>query len=389
MQSMASRNSLRCPLGRTFSRLALVALLAGATACAKPPETTVGAAVQQGLVAAVVTGYEVAYLELEGPTGATMTETPVLKVMISVTNGGAEPLRFDMGWSTTSSTQAQSPLLFVDAGGPEVQLGPALNVPTLQLNAQQYLGDPITAAQTIAPGATLEDVLLYQLPPEGTTGLVLSLPPSLFGVEARMPAYVRIPYQAPAEVPRVQPVAIGTPWQGAGFTFTITGAEQAYIPLQRRADAGFSTSPLLRLNFEATNNGSTTIEYLPLRANRGIDPPSLIDEAGSPIELASFEDGVSIEGLINDRRQIGPGETLRSFLLFKRPVANTAEMTFVMPGKRLSSTGLIRILVPYTALDVPRPAELDTPQVYQQNADGTRTLVPADQAPPAEAPATP
>lgn len=327
----------------------------------EPPVAVMGAPVQIGAVSASVLDVSAAYLELETPSGAVTTESPVLLLRLAVTNGGQENVHYDLGWSTTQSTQLQSALLFRDPG-PEIQLSPAGNIPIISLGSNQYLADPVTSATTIAPGQTLEDVLLYQLPPADASSLLLSLPPTIFGAENRLPAYVRIPWTAPAEVPQPTPVPIGEPVVGQGYTFTITGTEQAYQPLLRSGKNGFSSSPLLRLQFEVTNTGSTTIEYVPLRANRGIDAPTLLDEHGSPVETASFEDGITVTGFVNERRQIGPGESFRSFLLFRRPTTTSGQLTFVMSGKRVSSTGLIRVAIPYEQREVPVPEELRPPE---------------------------
>jgi hypothetical protein len=332
-----------------------------AAACVEPPVVSMGSPVQIGEVSANVLDVTASYLLLEGPRGAVTTEAPVLQVRLAVTNGTAEALRYDMGWTTTQATQAQTALLFRDPGE-QIALSPATNVPIVQLGSNTFLDDPVTSMTMIPAGSTLEDILLFQLPDAGTSSLLLSLPPQLFGAENKLPGYIRIPWTAPAEYSVEPPVPLGEAFVGDGYTFTITAAEQSYQALTRAGKDGFSSSPLLRLNFEITNTGTTTIEYIPLRANRGIDAPTLLDEHGSPVEAAAFEDGITVPNFIHERRQIGAGETFRSFLLFRRPTSTSGALTFVMPGKRVGSTGLIRISVPYQQREIPIPEALRPPE---------------------------
>lgn len=359
----------------TLVRNAVFAAVLGATglftACQEPPVGTMGQAVTLGMVSATVTSIDLAWLDLEGPNGAAPTSDPVLRVGLQVRNDGATPLRYDLGWGTTTATQAQTALLFVDPGE-EIVLSPAGNIPVLQLAGWQYLDDPVTEAARIEPGQTLDDVLLFQAPPADATSLLLSLPPAVFGLENKLPVYVRIPWTRPADIPRPQPSAVGTEVEGRGYTFRVDGTEQAFVRLTNaQGQAGFSVTPLLKLNFTIRNTGDSTIEYVPERANRSFDPPSLIDGSGAPLERATFDDGVSADGMINERRQIGAGESLSGFLLFKRPDPSTSEMLFTFPGRRAGSTGLVRVTVPYQHVaTIPDPPEMN-PEPVQAPAPTT------------------
>jgi len=349
-----SRAALSAPA--TLAAAFCVACLV--SACQKPPVVSIGQPLAQGDVTVLVSSAELVYLDLEGPTGAARTQDPVMKITLSIINQGSESVRYDLGWPSQTSTQAVAPLLFLDPGE-EIELPIPGNIPILQLSSYAYLDDPIVEATRIEPGATITDVLLFQRPPADATGLLLSLPPTIFGPDVKMPGYVRIPFTYPAEIPEPQPIGIGDVYSGAGFTFVLESIEQNYIPLTNRAGrAGFSASPLLRLNFDVTNTSDTTIEYIPTRANRSLDPPTLLDQGNAPTEQANFDDGITAEGFVNERRQIGPGESFRSFLLFRRPPASTSQLTLIIPGKRFASTGLIRVSFPYSEVDVPLPDEM-------------------------------
>lgn len=329
--------------------------------CQEPPVVSMGSALTQGAVTATVTGVELRYVDLEGPRGAVQTAEPVLLLTLDVTNAGTEPILYDMGWSATMATQAQSALLFADPGA-EINLPTMSNISALQLQSETYLADPVTESTRIAPGETLTDVMLFEAPAAGTSSLLLSLPPSMFGATVTMPGYVRIPFSAPAEVPAPEFLGQGDTFEGDGFTFTVTGTEAAYVPLAQSisGDEGFTSSPLYKVMFRIENTGETSIEYIPVQANRGMDAPALFDQDGAPIERASMPDGVRVtdETYVTERRVIAPGESLSSYLLFRQPPSSTTGLRLFVPGKRMRSTGLVRVALDYAHREVPLPEEL-------------------------------
>lgn len=328
------------------------------SACAKPPESTLGAPVVQGGVSAVVSSVEAAYIDLEANEGAAQTSTPVLLVRLALTNNGPSALRYDINWSTATTTQAQSPLLYVDQG-PEAPLGVANNIPLVRLGTMTWPGDPVSEAQSIDPGQTLEDVLIFQMPSAGTSGLVLSLPPSIFGPDVKTPAYIRIPW-ANSDVAQPAPVGLGEAYNGPDFTFTLDGIEQAYLPLQSPTAprGGFTSSPVLKLNFTVTNTGSEPLVYLPPEANRSLHAPALSDPDGATINRIQLPTGSSAPGHIVERTTIAPGSSMQASFLFEQPPASIQRLSLQLPGKRFGSTGLIRVAFDYAMQAVPVPPEL-------------------------------
>lgn len=358
------------------SRIAPLVAVASlfAVGCETPPEGTVGDAIAQGSVTVTVQGAELAWIDLEGPTGAAMTDAPVLLVELALRNDGAEPVAYDLGWSTTSSTQAQAALLFRDPGE-EIVLSPSANIPLLQLAGSEYLDDPVTETTRIAPGETLQDVLLFQDPGEASA-LLLSLPPSIFGAGVELPAYVRIPFSRPEEIPAPQPVGLGDAWTNEDVTFTVDRLEQTWIRLRQGEDDGFSQSPLLAVHFTVQNNGETNSEFIPVSANRSLDPPTLLDGNGAPIERVTFEDGTEVidaEGTVLISRRtttIAPGESYSSMLLFRRPEDTVSNLQLALPGKRLGTTGLVRVALDFAHSGaIEEPAELH-PEPVEATPEG-------------------
>ena len=145
--------------------------------------------------------------------------TDEASVKTTVPNPSAEPLRYDLGWSTTSSTQATSPLLFLDPG-PEIQLSGQAQIPALILGSSLYTPDPVASPRTLNPGEGVDDLLLFEAPPENAKALLLSLPPALFGKQAKTPAYIRIA-SVPTEVQQPQWLSEKDEYKGPSIRFTI------------------------------------------------------------------------------------------------------------------------------------------------------------------------
>ena len=364
------RHSNRCSSSRATKRAALAGLLAlvGATAaCESAPEATLGQPVTQGSVAVSVEEIDLRYLDLEGPSGGAQTAAPHLVVRLSVTNSGADLVTYDLGWSQSASTQADAPLLFIDPG-PEAEPTSGDNIPGTALTTHTWLQDPVSAVTSIAPGATLEDWLVFDAPPADAGGLVLSLPPRIFGPEVSAPAYVR--FDAPsAEVTAPDYVAAGEVVEGDGFRFRVLGTETKWARLTSASEGeGFSDQPLMVVRFELTNTGTTTSEWVPVSADGRFDAPSLTTLDGEAVAQASFPPGVSPDDAATSRQAVGAGETYRGAMLFERPGQGVSQLRLTLPGKRVGSTGLIRALVSYTWADPAEPAEL-TPREITAGED--------------------
>ena len=362
---------------RVLSRILLVAMLGlatSATGCVEPPESTIGAPVQQGGVSVTVTSVDMAYLDLEGPEGAAQTQTPVLRVFLTVNNASPAPLRYDLGWSANVSTQASSPLLFVDPG-PDQPLSPTGNIRALRLADMNWPGDPIAEATSIAAGETREDVLLFEVPEAGVSSLVLSLPPGMFGPEVKTPAFVRFPWAA-AEVAPPAPVGLGEAWTGENYTFKVTGIEQSFLRLESPTAprGGFTNAPVLRVNFEVTNNGTDALTYMPPEANRTIGAPVLTTGDGSSIARVQLPTGSTSPGHVTERTNIAAGATFTGAFLFEQPAASVTRLNLQLPGKRFDSTGLIRVAFDFAHQSVPVPPEL-TPVTIQEGS-GAATATP-------------
>jgi hypothetical protein len=187
---------------------------------------------------------------------------------------------------------------------------------------------------------------------------------------------VRIPFARPETIPGPEPVGIGEAWTNADVSFTVDQLEQSWVRLRQGEDQGFSQGPLLAVHFTVQNHGDTNGEFVPVAANRSLDPPTLIDGAGAPIERATFADGIEVidadgNALMARRTAtIGPGESFSSMLLFRRPDPSVTQLNFALPGKRIGTTGLVRVQLDFAHSGPrPEPAELNPEPVEATEED--------------------
>lgn len=323
------------------------ALALSLSACSKPVQVSHEEAVVQGTASVQVTGTSLLQLDLEGPAGAVALERPALRVNVRVQNTGDAPLRWDPGFSAAGATQAQNVLLFAapswDAG-----LSPANNVPVLDTGNYTYLDDPVREPVDIAPGESIDDVLLFAAPSSSATNLILSIPPRVFGADVTMPGYISIPYAAEA-VPARTVAGLNEAVETPTLTFTATKAEVVHQPL-KNADGSdaISRDPLLRISFTVKNTSDKAIEYLPSRMASGVDFPALTDQNGALQNRATFAAGVEPVGQVRERQSIAPGKSITDFILFDRPTRGVETLRLTYPGKRLGGAGLLRVEFPYT-----------------------------------------
>ncbi len=349
---------------RSILALAQVATTALLVSCTQAPVATSGQPVTVGTTSVTVTTGELRYLVLEGPSGAARTSEPHYVIELSVTNGGATPLAYDLGWGTSAPTQADAPLLFTaPAEGAEWTSG--THVPATMLSTLRYLEDPVTSTESVDAGATIRDLLIFDQPPAGP--LVLSLPPRMFGASNELPVYVQLPApDATAEVPA--PTEMGTTVSMPGVDFTVTGIDTAFARLrQQDGREGYSLEPLVHVRFRLANTGETTREFIPLEANRSLDAPTLVTADGASIGRAEFPALVTAVERPTSRQQVGAGESHEGVLLFQRPAEGVTSLQLRMPGQRLGTTGFVEVALPYAWQNPPRPADLE-PQVIDAPA---------------------
>lgn len=336
--------------------VALAALALAFTACKKPSEVGPNQAMEQGGAAVTVTGYELVRLDLETPSGPVALRKPALRVDVQVRATGDQTVHWDPGFSAGGATQARNVLLFAASTWKD-GLSSSNYLSALSTEKYAYLDDPITEAVDIAPGESIDDVLLFEAPPSGAKNLVLSIPPRVFGEEITLPGYISLPFSANAPDDRAI-ATLGEEYEAREFTFKVTKSDVVYQRL-KQADGkdAVSRDPLLRIDFEVTNTSEEPIEYLPTMLSGGVDFPALVDQRDSVQNRATFREDVDVVGQLRQRTTIAPGKTVKDFILFDRPTRGVEELRLFYPGKRLGGTGLVETQLPYTWKNPELPKE--------------------------------
>lgn len=323
-------------------------------ACEKPVVVDQGTPAVANKVEYSVAPYEVRYLELTEGGQTYEYKSPVLILPVTIKNNGDKPLTYSPNHTATTALEASTPLLYADPG-PEAALPPETkqSIKSIILKKGSLKGQ-IQSTKAIAPGESLTDLFLFEVPPKALTSLILSLPPILHGGKA--PALVRIPYTAKAPVgPKVY--AQGDTIDMGGVTFTVTGTEIAYIKIDDTTQGkGFSTNPLFKINYTIANTGEGEVDYDPGHNALG----TLGARLSSPSETFKrmrFPATTTAEGQLKEQ-DIPAGGKVSDYLLFEVPDKDATEVTLSFPASTFQREGIARVTLPFEFKEVPKPAEL-------------------------------
>lgn len=328
--------------------------------CKKPPVVQgLGVPVVQDGVSVTVTGAKLIRPEYEGLRGAVVSENPVLELTVELVNNSESPVSYDLGWNQTVSKQQQSILVFAGSD-PELAVSEANQISAINLSDMSYLNDPVTGPATVAPGTSLTDKLLFNMPPEGTQSLLVSIPPNLFP-NSELPGYVQLPWQ-PNEVSPLPAVQINEVYEGDGFSFKVTDVSTEWVRLRDASgEVGITSEPLVKISFTVTNTTEDPVTYRPTRERGAVAFPILLQADGTGVTRATIGAAFKVNGQIETRQQVQPGASVEDFMLFRRPPQGVDRLKFVFPGKRIGASGQARVELDYSWQDPPKPAEWQVP----------------------------
>lgn len=316
----------------------------------KPVVATAGTQAVAGGVAFDVGAYDVLYPELHDGTATYQYAQPVMVIPITLTNTTKKAVPYSPTHQAASMSEATTPLLYPDPGA-EVELPPQskIAIPGVILKEGTMPGQ-LTTPQSIAPGASIKDVLLFQVPPK-VSSLVLSLPPSFHG--GATPILFRLPYTpraptGPKVSPHAQDIALGD------VTLNVSGAVSEYIATDDTANGeGFSSEPLLKVSFTIKNNSDAPLLYDPNhKATAGAISPKLYSDKEGALSRISFGASTAPKGQQVAKVNIEPGESLSDFTVFERPVKSVDSVMLEFPGAVVEQSGLARVKLP---VDMAKP----------------------------------
>ena len=346
---------------RLWRCLVLTSALCGMTplfvACDKPVVGQAGQPVATGGMEFSVGELDVRYLELSSGGETFEYPKPVLLVPLTITNKGQDAKPYVPTHDAPQMSEASTPLLYADPG-PEAKLPPASKTPIPgALLKRGALPGQRTEAATLAPGESLTDLLVFQLPPKELTSLILSVPPTLH--RGKMPALIRLPY-SPQEPSGPKVYAQGQPVPLAQAILTLERVQIDYIPIEDTAQGkGFSSEPLLKLSYSIKNEGDAPLIYEPNhKAVSGAAGARLSSAQEGAYNRITFAATTQPEGQLKGKITIKPKSSIEDFVLFERPGEDVKELSLEIPASLFNQPGLARISVPYAFKEPELPAAL-------------------------------
>lgn len=340
---------------RLIPTLASFALLS-LTACEEA--VTIGPANQAQTVGGVTFEpgeYGARYLELDVQGTTIEYPRPVLTVPVTITNGGEDNVVYSPSHSSQQMTEGSTPLLY-PAPPAETPLEEFSKAPISGVYLDKgTLPGQVTATTTLAPGESISDIFLFELPDESVTDLVLSLPPSMH--RAKNPVLFALTYRASTpEGPTVYEVGQSIDFEGVSFE--VSAVDQSYIKLKDNSDKeGYSAEPMLRIDYKLTNESEEAVRFEPgHRDISGRQGPRL-QSATASLNRVRLPSNTSAEGQIERDAEIAPGASVTDFALFERPDQG-GSLTFEFPADHFARSGKVRVSIPFEPAEVELPEEM-------------------------------
>ncbi len=340
--------------GRLLCLPVVLLILGGISACQKPATGNLGEPVQEkgAPVAVTVVEYSLQRVEIEGQQGPLIFPEPVLALKIKLENTGAAPFPYQPNHAADKATNLQSPLLFVDPGP---KSPPSHNITGVYLEEGRLPGQKESSLLQIAPGDSVEDLYLFQPPAEENVDLVLTVPPAMHG--GKLFSQIKISYTRP-DVPPVVTHEPGKEIAVGDVSLRFTSGTVQFVALKdSNQGEGFSKDAVLKVPFTIKNNGAEPIQYDPGHAQGG-DALGVslmqVDGAGRFLRVR-FGGDREVVGQVRTGTTVEPGKSITDFAVFERPPKQVEKVRMRMPARLFGGEGLIRVDMPYTFADPPKP----------------------------------
>ncbi len=318
----------------------------------------VGTAATAGGVQFEVDDATARYLELSAGDEIFEYPRPVLTVPITITNEGKNPLSYAPTHSAQQMNEGSTPLLYPAPTGEEATLPPEQKSPIPGvLITRGTLPGQVTQATSIAPGESLKDIYVFEIPPEDASQLILSLPPVWH--RGKTPVLFRMPY-TPEEPKGPMIYKVGDAIDFDGVTFTVTGADTAYIKTKDTAQGeGYSKNPLYQVRYTVKNGREEAITYEPNhRAVGGAPGARLTSKVDGALKRVQFGSTTMPVDQVEGRKEVEAGKELKDYALFETPSKDAEKLTFEYPAALFDAKGIARVKIDYTHKTPELPEEL-------------------------------
>jgi hypothetical protein len=339
--------------------IAVVLLLA---ACEEPGPTVVSASesARVGGMEISVTDYELRIPEVSNEGRIHTYDEPVMAVSVSLTNRGKEAFRYAPAHGASQLSEATTPLLYYAPQGDQASIPPAnkQTIAGVSLEKGEFAGQ-VTDPVTVAPGDSVEDVFLFEVPETSPAELIFSVPPAMH--RADLPVLFRLNFEAQEpEGPKVY--SVGESVDLDSVRFAVTGAEAGYVKLEHASQGeGFSSDPVFKVLYKITNDSEQPVTYRPGHRDVAGRRVATLEGEQTTYARLKFSGSTTVEGQITEETSIKPGESIEDFSIFERPGESASSLRFTFPASRIGRNSLIRYDLSYTyeELEVPEPLRND------------------------------
>ncbi len=340
-------------------RASVATVLLLAVACEKPIVAQ-GNTATVGGIEFTVAEHEVRYLEVAENDNTYEYPQPAVLIGVTLKNVGEGSFTYSPTHSTQQSSEAQTPMLYHAPTGEDADDLPPKSKKLINgvMLSKGSLGGQITKSETIEKGASISDVLLFEVPATGGP-LILSLPPAMH--RGKFPVLFKLDFQ-PTAAKGPKMYAVGEPVAFGTTTFTVVGSEILYLKTRDTLQGeGFSSEPLLKISYEIENNGTAPVSYDPAHRSVGGRGASLYGK-DTTFKRVKFASSTTVDGQRDGTTTIAPGDKLSDFVLFDRPSEGTSELTFEYPAPLFGGSGLARYVLEYEYSNPAPPKELKLPK---------------------------
>ncbi|TXD41699.1 hypothetical protein FRC96_03755 [Lujinxingia vulgaris] len=341
---------------RLVPTLASLAAIVSLTACEEA--VTIGPANQAQTVGGVTFEpgpYSARYLELDDQGSTIEYPRPVLTIPVTVTNAGEDNVVYSPSHASQQMTEGSTPLLY-PAPPAETPLAEFSKAPISGVYLDRgSLPGQVTTTTTLAPGESISDIFLFELPDASVRDLVLSLPPSMH--RGKNPVLFALTYEpSTPEGPAVYEVGQSIDFEGVSFE--VTAVDQSYIKLKDSSDKeGYSADPVLRIDYKLTNQGEEAVSFEPGHRDLSGRQGARLQSATASLNRVRLPSNTTAEGQLERDTEIAAGTSVTDFALFERPDA-AGSLTFEFPADHFARSGKVRVSIPFEPAEVAVPEEM-------------------------------
>ena len=321
-------------------------------ACKKPQVAPLGTPISEGGITFTVQDYDVRIVEVNEDNKTFGYARPVLAIPVEIKNTGTTAFSYLPTHKTQQMSEASTPLLYADPGK-EATLPPESKIPIMGVYLEKgTLVDQITSAKTIAPGESIKDTFLFQVP-DAQKNLVLSLPATMHRSE--LPVLIRIPF-VPKEAtgPKIHKMGDSVAFQKVEISVTNASFENVKSKHATQG-RGKSTDKLMKIDYSIVNRGKNAVLFDPAHRDLSGKGANLFG-SDRAYKRVKFSSSVQVIDQLSDVVKIQPGKSVKDFVLFDVKQDDFNGATFEYPANLFSKDGVARFNITMTEKVEDKPA---------------------------------